>query len=148
MAWYKTVGSFFGKMFVGEKGIVEQISDVTDKWMPSKTTIHKMSIEDQQAGDDSQKSARAMILVSHDSWLDIAVDALNRMVRPAFTVWAFGLLLGWWAPPDHLATMAATNPVVLNILWTIVTFWFGSRMLVKDIPAAVKFAKQALRRNE
>ena len=139
MSW--NIGSFFAKMFVGEKGIVESVSDIADKWVPSKTTIHKMSLEDQQAGDDSQDSARKMVLVGHDSWLDIAVDALNRLVRPIFTYWAFALLMGWVSPPTHLETM---NAVVLNILWTIVTFWFGSRMLVKDIPAAVKWARKAL----
>jgi hypothetical protein len=141
MSW--SIGSIFSKMFVGDEGIVEQVSDVADKWMPSTTTRHSMGLEDLKAGDESQDSARNMVLVSHGSWLDIGVDALNRLVRPAFTTWAFGLLIGWWDQPDHLLTM---NPIVLNILWTIVTFWFGSRVIIKDIPAAVKWARKAIKK--
>lgn len=137
MGW--NIGSIISKMFVGEKGIVEQVSDTFDKWVPSETTKHKMSLEDLTAGDASQDSARKMVFVSHDSWLDIAVDAANRMPRPMFTLWAFGLLVGWWGPPESLTTM---SPIVSNILWTIITFWFGSRVLFKDLPNAFKLYKK------
>ena len=139
---WKAVGSFFGKMFVGDKGIVEQISDTVDKWHPSKVTIHKMSIEDQKAGDDSQDSARKMAFISHDSWLDIVVDAWSRIPRPAFATWAFGLLVGWWDQPAHINQL---NPVLLNIIWTVVTFYFGARVIIKDIPAAIVLLKNARR---
>ncbi len=136
----KAVGSFAGKLFVGDKGIVEQISDVTDKWMPSKTTIHKMSIDDQKAGDESQESARAMVLVSHDSWLDIAVDAISRLPRPAFAIWSFCVLVGWVEAPKHLSDI---HPMALNIIWTVVTFYFGARVIIKDIPSAIAMWQNA-----
>lgn len=139
----KAVGGFIGKIFVGDKGIVEQISDVTDKWMPSKTTIHRQSIEDLKAGDNSQDSARKMVLIYHDSWLDIAVDAWARLPRPLFATWAFGLLVGWWEQPEHINQL---NPVLLNIIWTVVTFYFGARVIVKDIPAAVALTMNAVQK--
>lgn len=136
----KAIGGFFGKLFVGDKGFLEQTSDIVDKWNPSKTTIHKQTIEDLKAGDASQDSARKMVLISHDSWLDIIIDGWSRLPRPAFATWAFGVLVGWWQAPAHLS---ALHPIALNILWTVVTFYFGARVIVKDIPAAVMLWKNS-----
>lgn len=129
-----------GKVLFGssDKGIVTEVSDAVDKWVPSETTKHKMSIEDLQAGDASQESARSMVIASHSTWFDALVDGLNRMVRPAFTLWAFGVLVGWWPPPAK----GQLDPMTWNIIWTIITFWFGSRMLFKDIPYLVRKFKQ------
>lgn len=127
------------KLFGGsDKGIIEQVSDVADKWVPSATTQHKMGIEDLKAGDDSQASARAMELRSHDTWVDVVVDALNRLVRPLMTYWVVLLLWGLIKPPD----LSNIPPMLWNIIWTVITFWFGSRMLFKDIPALVQWLKE------
>ena len=128
----KAAVSLFGSSSNG-KGIVTQVSDVADKWNPSETTQHKMSIEDLKAGDASQDSARGMEFVNHASWLDILIDAGNRSVRPLFSLWAFGILSGWWTGPNT----AEIDPMVMNIIWTIVTFWFGARVLFKDLPNAI-----------
>lgn len=143
---WSAVGKFFGKLFVGDKGIIEQTSDVVDKWMPSKTTIHNQSIESLKAGDDSQDSARKMVLVSHDSWLDIGIDAWSRLPRPVIATWVTGVLIGWWEPPAYLNAMYATNPIMMNIIWTVVTFYFGARLIIKDIPAAVALAVNAVKK--
>jgi hypothetical protein len=140
MAWYSGITSFASKLFVGDKGIIEQISATADKWHPSKTTVHKMSIEDQQAGDSSQESARNMLVVSHDSWIDIGVDAISRLPRPAFAIWAFGVLVGFWEAPSNLSDI---HPLALNIIWTVVTFYFGARVIIKDIPSAIALYKNA-----
>lgn len=128
---------WFKKIFAGNKGVVEEVSDVVDKWIPSATTKHSMSIEDLKAGDASQESARAMQLASHGTWFDSLVDGINRLVRPLFTVWAFGVLVGWWPAPKP----DSFDPMTWNIIWTIVTFWFGSRMLFKDLPALIRKLK-------
>ena len=133
------------KLFVGEKGWIEQVSDTADKWHPSKTTIHRMTLEDQTAGDASQESARGFVQVTHDSWFDILVDAWARLPRPVIATWCIGVLIGWWPPPEYLTTMYATNPIMLNIIWTVITFYFGARVIVKDIPAAVALATNAIR---
>lgn len=123
------------KLFTGNKGIIEEVSDVADKWVPSETTKHKMSIEDLQAGDESQDSARKMELATHNSWFDIAVDGMNRLPRPLITGWVVAMLFGWVDEPAHLQVM---SPMTLNIIWTVITFWFGSRVLFKDIPSVIK----------
>lgn len=101
--------------------------------MPSAATKQKNSIEDLKAGDASQASARAMILAHHDSWLDIFVDGCNRSVRPFITYWVMGVLFGWWEAPKT----GDIDPIILNIIWTVITFWFGSRVVFKDVPNAI-----------
>lgn len=130
MSWLsKAVGALFG----GDKGIIEQVSDVADKWNPSPTTIHKQSIEDVKAGDDSQKSAREMQMPTHDDWFNHLIDGLSRAVRPVITYWIIGGLIGLYELKSP-----STDPLMMNIVWTILTFWFGSRMIFKDIPALIK----------
>ena len=144
MGW---VGKVFGALFGGGKGIVEQVSDVTDKWNPSPVTKHSMAVEDskqavaeQTAGDASQNSARSMQLPTHGTWFDSLVDGLNRLVRPVITYWVVGGLVGFW----RLPSLGAVDPIMMNIVWTVVTFWFGSRMLFKDLPAAYVVARKLM----
>lgn len=134
-------------LFGGKKGIVDSVSDTVDKWNPSPVTQHKMSVEDskqsvaeQNAGDESQNSARAMPLPTHGTWFDSLVDGLNRLVRPTITYWIVGGLVGFW----RLPTLGTIDPIMMNIVWTVVTFWFGSRMLFKDIPAAYLMARKLM----
>jgi len=124
--------SFFGSSSNG-KGIANSASNLVDKWMPSAETKQKNSIEDLKAGDASQESARAMILAGHDSWFDILIDGVNRSVRPFITFWVMGVLFTWWEAPDT----KSIDPVILNIIWTVITFWFGSRVIFKDVPSAM-----------
>lgn len=124
----KATGALFGG---SDKGIVTEVSDAVDRWVPSAQTKHENSIEDLQAGDASQDSARQMQFPSHDTWFDSLIDGVNRLPRPAITLWAFGVLVGWWDGPKP----EAIDPLTLNIIWTVVTFWFGSRVLFKDVPA-------------
>lgn len=144
MSW---LGKVFGKLFGGGKGIVEQVSDTVDKWKPSPVTQHKMAVEDskqavaeQNAGDESQNSARNMPLPTHGTWFDSLVDGLNRLVRPAITYWIVGGLVGFW----RLPSLGSVDPIMMNIVWTVITFWFGSRMLFKDLPAAYVLARKVM----
>lgn len=139
MSWFTSLaGTLFGNSSNG-KGVVQTAVDTYERFDPSAVKLHEMSLEDQTAGDASQDSARKMIVApSHDSWFDILIDGLNRSVRPGFTLWAFGTLVGWW---DTTAHWNEIPPMVWNIIWTIITFWFGSRILFKDLPSLVKRLK-------
>ena len=130
MNWLVAVKNF---LFGGDKGVVEQVSDVVDKWNPSPTTVHKQTIEDMKAGDDSQKSAREMVLPTHESRFDYVVDGLSRLVRPIVTYWILGGLVGLYE-----LRSPSTDPMMMNIVWTVLTFWFGSRVIFKDIPSIIK----------
>lgn len=68
-------------------------------------------------------------------------DAANGAIRPYVTVWLLGGFSGWWKFPDP----GAIDPFYLQLLLIVLTFWFGGRVLLKDLPAAVA-AMLALRR--
>jgi len=134
----KGITGLFGSSSNG-KGVIQQASDVADKWIPSETSKHEMSVEDMKAGDSSQAAAQGFTPApSHESWLDILIDAWSRAQRPAFSTWALGLLCGWWEGPR----LDSIDPLTLNIIWTIVGFWFGTRMIFKDIPNAIAAFKR------
>lgn len=144
---FKIVGKAVGALFGSDskdKGIVQEVSDVVDKWHPSEVTRHEMAIENETAGDASQADARAMALPRTDSSISFVsifnafVDGVNRLVRPVFTFWVFGLLTDLVPVPSNWSTWP---PMLWNIVWTIVTFWFGSRLLFKDIPSMYKWYK-------
>lgn len=58
------------------------------------------------------------------------VDAFNRLLRPGVTVWLIGGFSGWWSLPDE----SKISPLWFTIFLTVITFWFGGRMLVQDLP--------------
>lgn len=128
--------SFAKSLFGGSSatGIVAQAADAVERFAPGAVKQHEMAIEDIKAGDESQKNAQQLVLAAHESWFDIAIDGLNRLIRPVFSFWAFGVLTGLIAT-DHLAEIP---PMAWNIIWTILGFWFGTRMVLKDIPELVK----------
>lgn len=132
----KLGGMLFGS---SDKGLVSDVSDAVDRWSPSETSRHKMALEDMKAGDSSQESAREMKLRGGSTWFDSLVDGLNRLVRPVMTFWVFGILTGMLGIPTHLYNIP---PMLWNIVWTIVTFWFGSRLVFKDVPSLFKKEKQ------
>lgn len=138
MGWFTGIlTTLFGSSSNG-RGVIEQASDAVDRWVPSAQTQHENSIEDLKAGDESQANAYGLQLQSHDSWFDILVDGLNRLVRPFITYWVVGVLIGWWPAP----ATGTIDPVILNIIWTVITFWFGSRVIFKDIPGLYALIKR------
>lgn len=123
------------------KGVVEQIADVADNYKPGAVTQHNMDMEQIKAEDASQDSARKYVPGASASvgnvWLDAfntVVDGLNRLPRPILALWAIGVLIGWVPSPEHLNGM---HPLALNILWTVVAFFFGVRTISQDLPKLI-----------
>lgn len=130
MSFLSKIASFFAG------GTVKTISDTVDKWHPSPVTSNAMDLENQQAGDESQNSARAMVLPTHDTWLDVGVDAYNRLPRPVITTWVIGGVMGLWELPK----LSQFDPITLNMIWLVLSFWLGSRVLIKDAPKLIAAA--------
>lgn len=139
MAWWLTAVSGVKNILFGKsegKGVIQQASDVVERWVPSTAKEHEMNIEQTKTEDASQDSARRMQLTAtHEDWFNRVVDALNRLPRPLFTFWAFGLLTGFIKTPSHLNDM---HPLALNIIWTIIGFFFGVRTLSQDLPKLIQ----------
>lgn len=71
------------------------------------------------------------------TWWDSFVDGLNRLPRPLITFGVVGLFV-WagWDPITFTETMEALGFVpdeLWIILLTIITFWFGGRLLAQDL---------------
>lgn len=91
--------------------------------------------DQEKAEQDSKDTATAanIPMASHDSWFDILVDGMNRLVRPAFAFWSFGVLVGWWGEK-----IKDISPEAMNIILLVVTFFFGGRAILKDLPSVIK----------
>ena len=142
MAWWLAAVNGVKSVLFGksDKGVIQQASDVVERWLPSTVKEHEMNIEQTKTEDASQDSARKMeISATHEDWFNRAVDAINRLPRPLLAVWAIGQLTGVLPPPKHLDNI---HPLVLNIIWTIVGFFFGVRTISQDLPKML----QALRK--
>jgi hypothetical protein len=68
-------------------------------------------------------------------------DATNHLLRPAMMVWIIGGFMKQWSLPNP----GEIDPQLWTVFMIMVTFWFGARTLVKDIPAvwtAIKSMKK------
>lgn len=117
--WTWLKGLFTGKT-------VEKAVDLADE------AFHT---DQEKAADDAKDTAdaRADKGIAHDTWLDVIVDGWSRLVRPGFATWAFGELVGWWNVKTE-----QINPEKFQLIIIIVTFYFGARVLLKDLPGIIK----------
>ena len=137
MSLLTKVAGWFGKGAADAGvGVAERVADVVERWNPGDEKKHQMAMDIQKLIGESTASARGMQLHTHDTWVDVIVDGVNRSVRPFVTVALIGNLLGWWAVrTDHI------DPLVMGWTETVLIFWFGGRALLKDLPAAIAYMR-------
>jgi hypothetical protein len=119
--WQKVVGFFTG----GSKA-AEKVIDMVDESV--MTTEEKAKQDTADTAD-----ARADMRVPATGRFDSFIEGLNRVPRPAFAVWAFGELVGWWDVP-----IGAVEPEKMQLIMLIITFYFGGRVILKDLPSVIK----------
>lgn len=122
--------SFLAKMgsWLFSGGGVEKVADVADK---AFYTEQEKSADDQKDLD----SARQFAAPSNGPGLiNQIVDATNRMIRPSVTIWMIGGFAGWWSLPR----IETISEYWQNIFKLVITFWFGGRVILKDLPQAIK----------
>ncbi len=66
--------------------------------------------------------------------LNQLVDGANRLIRPWVTIELFARWFGYKPFPK----LEGIDPFWVTITMIVLTFWFGGRTLVRDIPAMVK----------
>lgn len=123
--------STIGGWLFGPGDGVSKVVEVADK------AIHT---EQERAEKDSAdlESARQFAGVSNGAgWFNQFVDGVNRLVRPWVTVEILGRWLGYW---DR---SFATNltPFEENLVLLVLTFWFGGRAILKDLPTAIRMMR-------
>jgi hypothetical protein len=130
-------------------GGLNPVSGIVDSVAGAVTGIGGMIFGNKQQED--QQAAQELLAVTQgynaefaakekDSIFDEIVDGCNRLVRPFFTFGTIALFV-WcvWDPTRFAVSMQALTlmPTQLwYILGAIVTFWFGSRILLDKAMAA------------
>lgn len=123
MNFFKAIGGFlFG-------GGGNKVAEVVDEAVYTKQESAKDSSED-------LASARAY---EPGNKFDSFVDKWHRAIRPAVATWAVGVLFGWIPPPDHWKSIP--QPVWEMVL-LVVTFYFGGRAILKDLPQAIRMMRK------
>ena len=113
--------------FTGGGKTVEKVVDMADKAIDTQQERSERDASDLE-------SARAMQLSSHGTWFDSLVDGLARLVRPGVTLWLVGGFIGWWPLPRT----ETISEYWQNVFMLILTFWFGGRAILKDLPSAIR----------
>ena len=116
-------------------GVANGIADIVERWNPGDSKNVQFTKELTTLVNNSYESAR-----EHDSpmtsgvpWVDATVNGVNRMIRPWVTITVIGSLFGYWnLPPPQ-----SVEPEYWIMIQIILGFWFGGRLVTKDIPAAL-----------
>ncbi len=121
-------------------GVANGIADIVERWKPGDAKNVEFVKELTTLVNDSYDSAR-----KHDTpmqsgirWLDGTVNGVNRLIRPWVTITVIGSLFGYWdlPPPQNVA------PEYWIMIQVILGFWFGGRLVTKDIPAALGYLRK------
>jgi len=142
----KVVGFFGGGAASAGMGVANGIADIVERWRPGDAKNVEFTKELTTLVNDSYDSAR-----KHDApmqsglpIIDALVNGVNRLIRPWITITVIGSLFGLgkhWSyfdlpPPENIA------PEYWVMAQIILGFWFGGRMITKDIPAALRFIRK------
>jgi hypothetical protein len=121
----------FGWLFGGSSS-AEKALDIADKAIDTSQERSERDTQD-------LNSARQFAGVSNQPGaINQIVDAANRLVRPGVTLWLIGGFAGWWVLPR----VEVISEYWQNVFMIILTFWFGGRAILKDLPAAVKMMRR------
>lgn len=117
--------------------IVRQIEKVTETSPVSSGVTEALTSD-----DDVQRAREMQLAPSHDTWLDVVINAVSRLPRPIMAFWVIGILMGLWDGPDFDKIDDKVE------LWCeyIMGFFFGHRALARDIPAMIGGITRALRK--
>lgn len=123
----KAVGWLFG----GGGATAEKVLDVADK------AFHT---EQERATEDAADlaSARSFAAPSNSPGvINHLVDATNRLIRPWITI-ELGLR---WFGYKEFPDVQGIDPFWQTTTWLVLTFWFGGRAILKDLPQAIKLIR-------
>lgn len=123
-------------------GIVESAAkgaDIVERWVPGAETKHEMAQEIDAAITAATGEARAYAAPGADGgFLGKLADGLSRLIRPVVTIYVLGVVFGFYA----ISLPEGTDPWYLAQAERILLFWFGGKVLLKDIPAAIAYLRK------
>lgn len=125
-----------GEFFVG--GAMEgasKVADIVERWKPGVTTRHEMEMDVAELVNGAR--VHDQVTPNGGIFGNIA-NALNRLIRPVVTIYVLGGVFGFF----EVTYAANIDPWFLAQAERIIVFWFGGKLLIKDIPAAIKYLRR------
>jgi len=126
----------------GVTDVAEKAADIVERWKPGDEKKTAMFIDVQAALTAATNAARAYDPRSEGGGIfgqivNVIVDAVSRAVRPGVTIMLLGGIFGWWT-----LDVSTQSPIVLGWGETVIVFWFGGRVLFKDLPSLIAFLRR------
>lgn len=95
--------------------------------------------EKAQADSADVKDARSFAAPGKPlGFIGQVVDGANHAIRPWVTIELVRGLLGYRELPD----ISQIDPQFMTMIYIVLTFWFGGRTLLKDLPMAIAAIRQ------
>lgn len=114
------------------------VADIVERWAPSEEKKVEMQLELNKLVESARSyDPRSAATGKAAEFINVFVDSLTRLIRPAVTVVVFGSLFGFW----HI-TVKSVDPWIVSWGQDLMGFWFGSRTVLKDLPAFLKQLKE------
>jgi hypothetical protein len=132
MAILAKIGQFFAG---GAVEAASGVADIVERWKPGETTKHEMEMDVAKLVESSRAHDSP---VANGGFLGNLANGLNRLVRPVVTIYILGGLFGFFDPQLN----NEIDPWFLAQGEKIIIFWFGGKVLLKDLPAAIKYLRR------
>jgi len=117
---------------------IEAIGGVVDSLHTSDDERSRANNRLQEIMSKEVQSARSLAISEMQygseasNWFDRIINGLNRLPRPIIVFWVIGMLFDWWSVPETLK-----DPTVASLVGIVIGFFFGQRMIAKELPAAM-----------
>jgi hypothetical protein len=132
------LGGLIGKIFGGAGSVVSTVASASGDLVNKVGDVASAMVKD--PGDLA--SARQFAAPgAGGGWFRSFVDSVNCAIRPGIVIYLMGLIAGWWTGPD----LTRIDPTYKLWFEYVMTFYFGQRALMKDLPTMVAAFRAALR---
>jgi hypothetical protein len=124
--------------------VADKAADVVERFKGSERQDHEFARDN--LADAAKATAEARAYDPRTSgthkfseWVNVIVDAINRMVRPVLAYTLMGSLFNWWS-----VTLNTGDPLMVTLALSVFGFYFGVRAVTEDLPKVIR-ALRALR---
>lgn len=126
------IGSILGTL---AKLVLPNAKSIAEIFVGNKAAVEQYNAEADKAAQDEFSKEFSYPLGANRTSFDIAMDAVNRIPRPLFTISAWFLLTMPFIMPRAMTSGFDAMRLIPDALWNVILmilgFWFSSRLLEK-----------------
>ena len=124
-------------------GVANEAANIVERWVPGSADKVKMQVDIQDSIAKAVAEARAYDPRTQstrpvEEFINVAVDALCRLIRPVTTIVLLGGVFGWWN-----LQAKSIDPTVITWGTAALGYWFGIRTITQDIPKFITAVRSA-----